>query len=380
MSVRSGQPSNEPGELLVPAIPSIYAAHLVQLAARWQISAQVLLEGTGLTEAQLDDSQARVSPFALRLLFQRSIELTKERGLGFYFGLQLKLSSHGSVGFAAMTSATLREALHVAERFLALRAPFLSLRVVESGESAALELGSVFPDSSVHVFVTEALFTALIQMARSVLGRPIGAMFELSYPEPAHFAGFAHLWPGPARFGRPLSRICFAPSILDESLQMADPVAARQALVECERELGSLLATSSLLASVRRQLGARDRGYPSLTELARERHVSPRTMKRRLAEQGTSYQKLLDEIRRDRSLKLLEVESTTIEQIAEQLGYSDAANFNRAFRRWLGVSPSVWRDQHVRARAEARAHDRPGGEAKEHSAQNDGARGDAGSD
>lgn len=349
----------------------------MQLVTRWRVSPAALLEGTGLVEAQLEDSQARLSPYALNQLFQRALLLTGEPGLGFYFGLQLKLSSHGSVGFAAMTSATLRDALRVAERFLSLRSPFLSLRTVETADSAALELGSAYPDSEVHVFLTEALFTALIQMARSMLGRPVQAMFELSYPEPAHFTGFAHLWPGPARFGRPLSRICFAPSILDESLQMSDALAARQALVECERELGSLLETSSLLASVRRQLGGRERGYPSLTELARERHVSPRTMKRRLAEQGTSYQTLLDELRRDRSLKLLELESSTIEQIAEQLGYSDAANFNRAFRRWLGVSPSAWREQHVRARAQYRSASRS---ETSGAVQNDGARRKVGPD
>jgi AraC-like DNA-binding protein len=344
-----GQPAAEQGDLAVPSIPSIYAAHVVQLAARWQVAPAVLLEETGIHEAELEDSHGRVSPLALRTLYLRAMELTREPGLGFYFGLQLKLSSHGMVGFAAMTSATLRDALRVAERFLALRAPFLSLHVVEQDEQAALELGSVFPDSDVREFVTETLFTALVQMARSVLGRPVQAMFELSYPEPSYFTGFAHLWPGPVRFGRPVSRICFAPALLDESLQMADAVAARQALTECERELGSLVETSSLLASVRRQLGGRERGYPSLTELARERHVSPRTMKRRLAEQGTSYQTLLDELRRDRALKLLESEGRTIEQIADQLGYSDAANFNRAFRRWLGRSPSAWREQHVRA-------------------------------
>ncbi|MEY4512658.1 MAG: hypothetical protein RLZZ450_4780 [Pseudomonadota bacterium] len=349
MAVRTGQPGAEPGELLVPIIPSIYAAHVVQLAGRWQVTPKRLLEGTGIEESQLDESQGRVAPRSLRTLFLRAIELTREPGLGFHFGLQLKLSSHGMVGFAAMTSATLRDALRVAERFLALRAPFLTLRVVEQSEQVSLELGSAFPDADVREFVTEALITALVQMARSLLGRPVQAMFELSYPEPPYFTGFAHLWPGPVRFGRPVSRICFSPALLDESLQMADAVAARQALVECERELGNLVETSSLLASVRRQLGARERGYPSLTELARERHVSPRTMKRRLAEQGTSYQILLDELRRNRALQLLEIESHTVEQIADLLGYSDAANFNRAFRRWLGRSPSAWRDQHVRA-------------------------------
>jgi AraC-like DNA-binding protein len=348
VAVRTGQPAAEPGDLLVPIIPSIYAAHVVQLAGRWQVAPKLLLEGTGIEESQLEESQSRVAPLAMRKLFLRAIELTREPGLGFHFGLQLKLSSHGMVGFAAMTSATLRDALRVAERFLALRAAFLSLRLVEQNEQVSLEMGSAFRDGDVREFITEAVITAMIQMARSLLGRPVQAMFELSYPEPPYFTGFAHLWPGPVRFGRPATRISFSPALLDESLQMSDVVAARQALVECERELGTLVETSSLLAGVRRQLSARERGYPSLTELARERHVSPRTLKRRLAEQGTSYQILLDELRRDRALKLLEIESHTIEQIADQLGYSDAANFNRAFRRWLGRSPSAWRDQHVR--------------------------------
>lgn len=353
MVIRSGQHATEAGELTAPVIPSIYAAQLVQLAARWQIAPDTLLQGTGVEPDQLEHAQGRVSPQALRSLFHRLIALIQEPGLGFYFGLQLKLSSHGSVGFAAMTQATLRDALRVAERFLALRAPFLSLRLSEHGEHAALELSSVFPglDPTIEVFLTEALFTAFMQMARSLLGRvPSGAMFELNYPEPPYFSGFAHLWPGPARFGRSACRIVFAASWLDESLQMADAVAGRQALVECECELSTLLTTSSLLASVRRQLGERERGYPSLTELARARHVSPRTLKRRLAEQGTSYQRLLDELRRDRALKLLEIEVNSVEHIADQLGYSDAANFNRAFRRWLGLSPSAWRDQHVRGR------------------------------
>jgi AraC-like DNA-binding protein len=351
--IRSGQHATEASELNAPTVPSIYAGQLIQLASRWQIAPEVLLRGTGVEASELEHAQGRVSPQALRNLFLRMLELIREPGLGFYFGLQLKLSSHGTVGFAAMTQATLRDALKVTERFVALRAPFLTVRLVEQDDQASLELSSAFPspDHTLEVFITEALFTAFMQMGRSLLGRvPSGVMFELSYPEPPYFSGFAHLWPGPARFGRSSSRITFAASVLDESLQMADAVAARQALVECERELSTLLTTSSLLASVRRQLGERTRGYPSLTELSRARHVSPRTLKRRLAEQGTSYQRLLDELRRDRALKLLEIEAHSIEQIADQLGYSDAANFNRAFRRWLGLSPSAWRDQHVRAR------------------------------
>lgn len=329
------------------SIPSIYAAQLVQLTERWNVPRTTLLDGTGLTIAQLDDPQARVSPSAMWLLLSRALDLTREPGLGFYLGLSLKLSSHGSVGFAAMTAATLRDALSVAERYLSLRAPFLTLRLAVNENNAILTLGDSFPDVSLRAFVTEALFTALVQMARSLLGRSVTSVFDLAYDEPTHFPGFAHLWGGPARFGRPESRIAFPAALLDEPLRMADAVAARQAVAECERELATLHQTSSLLASVRAQLAEDPKGFPSLTELAQKRHVSSRTLKRRLAEQSTSYQRLLDELRRDRALKLLEVKSHTIEEIAVRLGYSDAANFNRAFRRWLGVSPSRWRAQHL---------------------------------
>lgn len=346
MAVKLGQGRAAPDEFRTPTIPSVYAAQMVQLAGRWGLAPAALLEGTGIEPALLDDAQARVSAYALHQLLERAIAQTAEPGFGFYYGLQLKLSSHGSVGFAAMTSATLGEALRVAERFVSLRAPLLSLRLEVEGAQAAIELPDVAVGGPVlRACLTEAIFTALVQMGRTILGRSFEASFELSYPEPAYFARFSHLWPGQVRFGRPVSRIVLSASMLDESLQMADPIAARQALRDCERELTTLLDDSSLLLSVRRQLDAREQGYPTLTELASARHVSPRTLKRRLAEHGTSYQKLLDDLRRERALKLLALETFPLERIAEQLGYSDRANFNRAFRRWLGTSPSRYRTQ-----------------------------------
>ena len=99
----------------------------------------------------------------------------------------------------------------------------------------------------------------------------------------------------------------------------------------------------ALLASVRRQMMSRPIGFPTLTELADRRHVSPRTLKRQLAAHGTSFQHLLDELRRDRALALLEDDGIAIDRIAELLGYADPSNFNRAFRRWMGTSPSEWR-------------------------------------
>jgi len=343
----SGPGLSDPA-LCRPIMPAIYAAQLVQLAQRFSVAPAALLEGTGLSEQMLEDPEGRIPPVAFALLASRALYLTGEPGLGFYYGLHLKLPSHGSVGLAAMTAATLRDALAVAERFVGLRTSQLGFRHYVEGDHAVLELVEALPHAALRTFATESLFTALVQMARSVLGRNITGIAEMAFPEPKYFQGFAHLLPGPVRFRQPVSRLLFPAHMLDESLQMADAVASRQALAQCETELSRLGETSTLLSSVRQHMRSRRAGFPTLTELARERHVSPRTLKRQLALHGTSFQQILDELRRDCAVDLLESEVMTIEHIAERLGYSDASNFNRAFQRWLGMSPRAFRTSHVR--------------------------------
>lgn len=322
---------------------AIYPAHLAQLVARFGVSRAELLEGTGIAEVELSDPDARIPDLAMSKLVHRAIRLTGEPGLAFYYGLQVKASAHGSVGLAAMTSATLGDALSVAERFFALRAPHLDVRHFREGDEAVVEFTEKVPLGDLLVFTIESLFTGLSQIANTLVGHPVTVRFDVTFPEPAHFQGFAHLLPGPMRFRRPANRMIYPLSALDEPLQMADAFAAQKAIAECERELATLGETSSLLASVRRQMMSRPIGFPTLTELADRRHVSPRTLKRQLAAHGTSFQHLLDELRRDRALALLEDEGIAIDRIAELLGYADPSNFNRAFRRWMGTSPSEWR-------------------------------------
>src|SRR5690606_37562248 len=96
---------------------AIYAAHLATVARRFGVPQEDLLKGTGLTEACLDDPDATIPGSAMRAMVERALDLTGEPALGFYVGLYVKLSAHGSVGLAAMTSATLEDALRIAERF-----------------------------------------------------------------------------------------------------------------------------------------------------------------------------------------------------------------------------------------------------------------------
>jgi len=86
-----------------------------------------------------------------------------------------------------------------------------------------------------------------------------------------------------------------------------------------------------------------DAGFRTLDQVAERMHVSVRTLKRRLAEHDTSYSALLDEARRDRATHLLRAGELGVDEIGARLGYSDPANFARAFRRWTGISPRAFR-------------------------------------
>lgn len=161
----------------------------------------------------------------------------------------------------------------------------------------------------------------------------------MTHAEPPYFRKFAAAVPRLAavRFEQPANRMRFATEVLSLPIVSADPAATRLAREQCERELSALGEGASIAGRVRTLL--RDAPTLSLPDAARRLSVSSRTLKRRLAEQGTTFSTLIDDARRRRALLLLEDRRLTIDAIAMHLGYSDTANFTRAFKRWTGQTP-----------------------------------------
>lgn len=339
MGVIVGQ--GEPADDMVHL--GVYAAHVVRLVARWGVSAEQLLDGTGLAAVQLEDPSTRIPDEVMHRISLRALELTKEPALGFHLGRMVSITAHGSVGLAVMTSRTLGDAFAVAARYFPLRSGHIALEYRGEGEFGIFELVPRANFAGIEVFEIESLYSGLGHILELLLDRPFQCTLDLRYPEPKHFGGHAHLFPGPARFGRPANRIIFPLSQLDAPIRLADDFASREAIARCEAELAQLGETSSFLGVVRRQIRNRDRGFLSLTELADLRGTSVRTLKRRLEERGTSFQELLDDLRRDRAIRLLGDDARSVDEVAVDLGYADTANFRRAFKRWMGVTPSEWR-------------------------------------
>jgi AraC-like DNA-binding protein len=323
-------------------LPGIYVLDVVTLARRWKVRADAVLAGTGLTEEGLRDPGARVALAHCAHIVERAHELTREPGLALYHGMQMKVSSHGFLGFAAMTASNEREALTLAERYAATRTSVLAVSTVIEHDTAAVVIEERADLGGLREFAILGLIVGIWQMGQTLTGRPLRGTAECALPPPAWLATVPFAIGDMLRFDRPANRLRFAAELLDVPLMTADPVAVQLARAQCEREL-AMLVDAGLPGRVRAALDAPGGGFRSVDEVAREVHMSARTLKRKLAALGRSYTAILDEVRCQRALLLLEDRALGLGEIADRLGYTEVANFTRAFRGWTGTTPGAFR-------------------------------------
>lgn len=331
-------------------IPASYALLMLEVVQRLGISGEAylaevtpLLEERGLTIPALMEPAARIPLDLLPQGIAAAIRLTDEPGFAFHVGMQMKLSSHGFVGFAAMTAHNVGEAIAIAERFVRLRVPGVSLQLHVEGDLASIVLKDRIPPGWIREFGVIALFVGLAQMGEVVTGVRLEGTADVTFDEPEYFSRFQQLLPGSVNFNKAVDRLVFPASYLQLPLKLSDPAAMQLARDQCERELQAMGSANRQLARVRSLSFHESAGFRSLEQVADMMHVSPRTLKRQLAQQGTSFSKIVEEARRQKALLLLEQRDLSIERIADRLGYSDVANFTRAFKRWTGQTPTAYR-------------------------------------
>ncbi|MFZ5561748.1 MAG: AraC family transcriptional regulator [Pseudomonadota bacterium] len=334
-----------------PAIPVTYARHLVELCKRWHVAPEELMAETALARLDPAAHDARLTPLEFNLLIGRALRLTGEPALGYHFGLQTKLSAHGFLGYAVMTSATLAEALALTEKFFSTRSGALSLRFFMEGGMAVVQIDSTTDIKPPFAFPFESLLIGLAHAGAYITGvSSIAAEIWIGFPEPAYYAACAHLLPCPIRYGKAVNQLRFPAGLLDQPLLLADAAASQLAREQCERELAAL-SRAPLVSRVRALLGEDMSAMPDLETVARRCCMSARSLKRKLAEQGLGFSELVAEMRRNEAMLLLAEGRLSIEQIAERLGYRDPANFTRAFKAWTGRTPRQVRDQQRASRS-----------------------------
>lgn len=336
-------------------IPAIHALHVIEVVEARGYAVAPLLRLAGMDRAALSAPTARLPLDAFAALAEAARALTGDALLGVALGLKMQVSAHGFVGFAAMTARTLGGALEIAIRFAPTRSTAFGLRLERGPETTALVIDELAPLGAARDSLVMGLMLGLWRIGCDLTRHTLTGHAEVAFLAPPHAerlrqaCGAAGLGAGQAlsdvlRFGAAANRMCFATRQLDLPLLQADAAAQALARAQCEAQLAALAADRvSAEVRVRALLPDPAGGIRSAEAVAAELGWSVRTLKRRLAEAGTGYAQLAEAWRAERAQQLLSDPGRTVEQVALALGYTDAANFSRAFRRWFGVAPGAWR-------------------------------------
>jgi len=316
-----------------------------QLGVERGLSLAACLDGTGLTPAQLADPAALVSAQQeLRLVRNLVRGLAQVPGLGLEAGTRYHFSAYGILGFAIVSSPNLRSALEVALRYLNLTYAYNRI----TAETADGEMRLLFDDSAipedVRQFLLERDAAAALTLQREMFSSSLVPLrLSLRGRRLAYAAQFTRLFGVEPRFGAARNELAMDAAVLDAPLPQANESSRSMAEEQCRKLLAARKARSGLAERVRDRILRQPGHIPGMNAVAGELLLTPRTLRRRLLEEGTSYKALTDEVRETLAEELLSAARLSVEQIAERLGYAEAASFIHAFKRWKGQPPHSYR-------------------------------------
>lgn len=325
-------------------MPAIYLHKLAELLRSIGLDERDLLLRVGLDPVQLKSADIRVSQAQASEFITRAIVESGEPGLGVMLASELKLPLHGALGVAVMSSRTLQDALDLMTRYLTLRAPHLSVSRREYGDNMHYTILCDGDPGPLLGFVMDSMLFGCAFMGEQLTGSAIkGARILRKGSEPSYFRRFRQRILLPVEYGATDDALVIPSAMLSAPIRFSDDQLAESSRAQCEDALKQLTGDAGFDCRVRRVIETSYPFPPKLARVAATLYVSERTLKRRLQEENASFQNLVDQVRLERAREFLTGTGMNLNQIADVLGYADAANFTRAFKRWTSVSPSQYR-------------------------------------
>lgn len=328
--------------------PAIYLLLLCDVAETFGVAPAEILDILGLSREQLLEPDRMVPLGPTRAATEYAFARAGSRGLGYAYARALRVTLHGPLSLIALSSNNLLEVMQALERYFSLRAPAFHFSTEGSADFITIKVDYPGRNDPLRPYIMELVLMGLVVMTTQILDRSqTGAEVRMRGAEPDYYAAVAAQLPVPVLYNQKEYAIRVPRDMMEAPLRLADANAAAMAREACERELQARQSSKEevLTSRVRTVLAASNDRLPTLEEVADTLHVSTRTLKRRLQDEGRNFRALVDHVLRERATQMLQEEGLSVSEVAFRLGYNDVSNFSRAFRRWTGVSPSDFRKE-----------------------------------
>ena len=338
----------------IKPIPLFMLSAWIKAGAKCGFNVQNLFKEAGVKVDLIRMEDARVSPLQLISLLEQCAALTPpDKHFPFVLGDTFAFESLPEFETLLTTSPTLREALRVADLARQVVLPWLKLEVREDRELAHVVVGLDVPLPNFEAYglplhlVTDAILACIRKFGRTLQGSEEGFVgVHIRRPAPANAAQFEAFFGVPVSFGQPVDALVFERRILDSPLEGAFPALHEQAQFLAEQRLGKEVKRQGVAAEIE-SLIARDPTLLALgvEEMADRLTLHPRTLQRRLKDEGDTYLHVQARMRQRLACQWLKEGKQSIDDISARLGFSDRRAFTAAFKRWEGLTPSAWRDR-----------------------------------
>ena len=300
-----------------------------------------ILDRVGIPRSALEDTRKRFPKENFEALWQVAVEATGDPAIALRVSTTVKPNTLGIIGYLASASESGRNAFELVKGLTPLLWEDFECDLESDGEVAFIRC-STGGNPQASRFTMEYAIGLTVTMSR-VLGAgrsdPLEARF--SYSAPAHADEYERILRLPIRFDADEDGVLFPISMMD-SLNPSADAALRQLLERYAADQLARIPTSARFSQRIRAciLSRLPLGSLTAETVATQFSMSNRTLRRRLQEEATSFQEVLDEVRVELADHYLTKEKRGIDEVAFLLGFSDPSAFTKAFRRWTGQTPA----------------------------------------
>ena len=317
---------------------------------RYGVNADDVFRQAGLDPAAVSDPDARYPVGPANRLWKLAVAATGDPCFGLKLAQHWHPSNLHALGFAWMASHSLRDAFERLDRYWHVVLHSDGLRFEEAGSEFKVIARDV-PDP-IDGFETlyDAYLAVLITMCRALAGAELTpTRVALRRSTPSSTGEYFTVFRCPVEFNAGENSITLPLGALDAPLPTANPAVAHASdklvmeyLSQLERDQVGLRVRAKLVENL-------PSGHYTAAEMASELHLSARTLQRRLRAEGTNFNALVEQTRRDLAKHFMRETRRSVGDVAYSLGFSEVSNFSRAFKRWTGVTPTEYRDSVIKA-------------------------------
>jgi AraC-like DNA-binding protein len=307
------------------------------------------LAGTGVEDVDLEQPGREVAfTLAQEFRFHRNLlALSGDPLLGLKLGQVYTLENYGLLGYAFMSAPTLRHAMTIIRNYGLLSFTLFDIDFEVVGSRAILSFsgGKEIPDDLLCYYVDRDLAAAILG-GQAALREPMQVQrVNIMHPAGGRERDYESLLGCTVDFDAGRSEVLFDAAILDAPMPLRDPETSTLCQQQCQLLLARMSRQSGFVDKVRQLIVARPGYFPDIDYVAEKLNTTSRTLRRRLAEENSSFQQILGEVRYQLAREYLSTSTLPLEEISVLLGYSAPGNFSNAFKRWHGTSPRQYRQE-----------------------------------